>query len=42
MLEQHPRLETVYFPPASPELNPQEHVWSAEVLGRLERWKAGL
>jgi transposase len=28
VLEQHPRLETVYFPPASPELNPQEHVWS--------------
>lgn len=24
----HPRLNTVFFPPASPHLNPQEHVWS--------------
>lgn len=24
----HPRVETVFFPPASPDLNPQEHVWS--------------
>lgn len=24
----NPRLETVFFPPASPHLNPQEHVWS--------------
>lgn len=22
------RLETVFFPPACPDLNPQEHVWS--------------
>ena len=27
--EEHPRLEIMYFPPASPELNPQEHVWKA-------------
>ena len=26
-LEENPRLETVFFPPGSPELNPQEHVW---------------
>lgn len=24
----NPRLETVFFPPACPDLNPQEHVWS--------------
>ncbi len=23
----HPQLEIFYFPPASPDLNPQEHVW---------------
>ena len=28
VLVENPRLETVFFPPASPELNPQEHVWS--------------
>jgi len=28
-LEAHPRLETLYFPVAAPELNPQEHVWKA-------------
>ena len=27
LLEENPRLETVFFPPGSPELNPQEHVW---------------
>lgn len=27
-LTDHPRLETVSFPPACPDLNPQEHVWS--------------
>jgi transposase len=26
-LAQHPRLELLYFPPACPDLNPQEHVW---------------
>lgn len=28
VLADNPRLETVFFPPASPHLNPQEHVWS--------------
>ncbi len=27
-LDSHPRLQTIYFPPACPDLNPQEHVWS--------------
>jgi transposase len=27
LLEENPRLELLYFPPACPELNPQEHVW---------------
>lgn len=26
-LAAHPNLEIFYFPPASPDLNPQEHVW---------------
>jgi transposase len=29
VLAAHPRLEIVWFPPGSPELNPQEHVWKA-------------
>jgi transposase len=28
ILADNPQLETVFFPPASPHLNPQEHVWS--------------
>jgi transposase len=28
VLADHPRLVPVFFPPASPHLNPQEHVWS--------------
>lgn len=28
VLATHPHVETVFFPPASPDLNPQEHVWS--------------
>ena len=28
-LRVHPRLEVMFFPPASPELNPQEQVWKA-------------
>lgn len=28
LLDDHPRLQTVFFPPACPDLNPQEHVWS--------------
>jgi transposase len=26
-LSQHPHIQTFHFPPASPQLNPQEHVW---------------
>lgn len=29
VLKENPRLEIIYFPPASPDLNPQEHVWKA-------------
>ena len=29
VLNENPRLERVYFPPACPDLNPQEHVWKA-------------
>ena len=29
VLEANPRLELLRFPPGSPELNPQEHVWKA-------------
>lgn len=29
VLAANPRLEIVWFPPASPDLNPQEHVWKA-------------
>jgi transposase len=28
VLDDTPRLQTVFFPPACPDLNPQEHVWS--------------
>ena len=28
VLCENPRLQTLFFPPASPDLNPQEHVWS--------------
>ena len=27
MLAENPRLELLYFPPACPALNPQEHIW---------------
>lgn len=27
LLDDNPRLELMYFPPACPDLNPQEHVW---------------
>ena len=26
-LAQHPHIQTMHFPPGSPHLNPQEHVW---------------
>jgi transposase len=29
LLDAHPRLELMTFPTASPDLNPQEHVWRA-------------
>lgn len=29
VLEENPRLELIFFPTASPDLNPQEHVWKA-------------
>jgi len=29
VLEANPRLEIIFFPTASPDLNPQEHVWKA-------------
>ncbi len=29
VLEENSRLEIIYFPTASPDLNPQEHVWKA-------------
>jgi transposase len=29
ILEDNPRLEIIFFPTASPDLNPQEHVWKA-------------
>jgi transposase len=29
VLTANPRLEVIYFPVASPELNPQEHVWKS-------------
>ncbi len=29
VLEEHPRLEIIFFPTASPDLNPQEPVWKA-------------
>ena len=29
VLKDKPRLEIIFFPPGSPDLNPQEHVWKA-------------
>jgi transposase len=29
VLAANPRLEILWFPPGSPELNPQEHIWKA-------------
>jgi len=29
VLEDNPRLEIIFFPTASPDLDPQEHVWKA-------------
>ena len=32
LLEDNPRLEIMKYPPASPDLNPQEHVWKSARL----------
>lgn len=29
LLDSNPRLQLIFFPTASPDLNPQEHVWKA-------------
>ena len=29
VLKENPRLEIIFFPTATPDLNPQEHVWKA-------------
>jgi transposase len=29
LLDSNPRLQIIFFPTASPDLNPQEHVWKA-------------
>jgi transposase len=36
-IEAHPLLDMLYFPPACPDLNPQEHVWKLvrEAVGHL-------
>jgi len=36
-VEAHERLEMLYFPPACPDLNPQEHVWkqARDAVGHL-------
>ena len=36
-IEDHPDLDLMYFPPGSPNLNPQEHVWkhAREAVGHL-------
>jgi transposase len=31
-LSQHPHIQTLHFPPGSPQLNPQEHVWELVML----------
>jgi hypothetical protein len=30
VLEEHLRLKIIFFPAASPDLNPQDHVWKAD------------
>ena len=29
LLKENPRLEIIFFPPAGPDINPQEHVWKS-------------
>lgn len=40
-VEQHPRLDMLYFPPGCPDLNPQEHVWklTREAVGHLVNYR---
>lgn len=40
-VEAHERLEMLYFPPACPELNPQEHVWkqTRDAVGHLHDYR---
>ena len=40
ILEANPRLEVMWFPPGSPELNPQEQVWKAvrEAVSHNHTW----
>lgn len=40
-VEAHPDLDMIYFPPACPELNPQEHVWkqTREAVGYLHDYR---
>lgn len=41
VLEANPRLQILWFPPGSPELNPQEHVWKAtrEAISHNHQYK---
>jgi len=36
-IDAHPQLDLIYFPPACPDLNPQEHVWkqTRQAVGHL-------
>lgn len=40
-IETHPLLDMMYFPPACPHLNPQEHVWklTRDAVGRLRDYR---
>ena len=40
-IEAHPDLDMLYFPPGSPHLNPQEHVWklTRQAVGHLHQWR---
>lgn len=40
-IEAHPHLAMIYFPPACPDLNPQEHVWkqTREAVGHLHDYR---
>ena len=40
-VENHPHLDMLYFPPACPDLNPQEHVWkqTRDAVGHLRDYQ---